>query len=343
VHNALLAEAPEAQVKKFYDRLAQPLLTHIDMDFGGLQVGEVSPSRVPDVFGGQPLVVLGRYKPGRGHLRVRGRVGGMPVEYAIPVDFPADEPDNATLGPLWARAKIADLSRRPGGAAAAEEEITELGLAYRLATPFTSFVAVEDKVVNEGGAPVTVQVPVEVPEGVSYKDSLGEDEEEGLSVGGASPTDAMHEVLVLRGEGSDRWGLRLGGGFGIAGRNEEGAFGIGGTLHLDVMRQISPYLLIGPSIALILGDSSVISLILQNAIYPFPDDLGLHFDVGAGGGVDLDGHGAVHFQTGLGYDVALAHRFATGIELRYDAALRPGLDERRTVHTVIFGIRIDWW
>jgi hypothetical protein len=48
-----------------------------------------------------------------------------------------------------------------------KETITQLGLEYRLLTQFTSFVAVEEMMVTDGGQPRRVEVPVELPEGVS--------------------------------------------------------------------------------------------------------------------------------------------------------------------------------
>jgi hypothetical protein len=53
------------------------------------------------------------------------------------------------------------------------EEITKLGLDFRLMTPYTSFVAVEEAIVTEGGVPRRVSVPVELPEGVSYEGIFG--------------------------------------------------------------------------------------------------------------------------------------------------------------------------
>jgi hypothetical protein len=48
-----------------------------------------------------------------------------------------------------------------------KETITNLGLEYRLMTQFTSFVAVEEMIVTDGGQPRRIDVPVEVPEGVN--------------------------------------------------------------------------------------------------------------------------------------------------------------------------------
>jgi hypothetical protein len=46
-------------------------------------------------------------------------------------------------------------------------------LKYRLMTQFTSFVAVEEMVVTDGGKPRRVDVPVEMPHGVSYEGVFG--------------------------------------------------------------------------------------------------------------------------------------------------------------------------
>jgi hypothetical protein len=40
-------------------------------------------------------------------------------------------------------------------------------------TPFTSFVAVEEHVITEGGVPRRVEVPVEMPDGMSYEGVFG--------------------------------------------------------------------------------------------------------------------------------------------------------------------------
>jgi hypothetical protein len=56
-------------------------------------------------------------------------------------------------------------------------EIIQLGLDYRLLTQFTSFVAVEERIVNDHGQPKRVDVPVEMPEGVSYEGVFGSSEQ----------------------------------------------------------------------------------------------------------------------------------------------------------------------
>lgn len=54
-----------------------------------------------------------------------------------------------------------------------KEEIIKVALDHKLMTQFTSFVAVEEAVVNVDGKPVRVTVPVELPEGVSREGVFG--------------------------------------------------------------------------------------------------------------------------------------------------------------------------
>ena len=63
-------------------------------------------------------------------------------------------------------------------------EVTQLGLDYNLMTQFTSFVAVEEMTVTVGGEPVRVDVPVEMPDGVSYEGIFGCKEEASVLTAG---------------------------------------------------------------------------------------------------------------------------------------------------------------
>jgi hypothetical protein len=57
-----------------------------------------------------------------------------------------------------------------------KQQIIQLGLDYRLMTQFTSFVAVEEMVVTDGGQPRRIDVPVEVPEGVNRDTAYGNEQ-----------------------------------------------------------------------------------------------------------------------------------------------------------------------
>jgi Ca-activated chloride channel family protein len=162
-----------AAAKRFYERVRNPLLTNIRIDWGGLPVTDVYPAPVPDLFAAKPVAISGRFSAGaHGTLRLTGQLGGQPFSREIRVDLPQTDARYPVLAQLWARTKIDHLMHI--GADDARNEITKLGLAYRLMTPFTSFVAVDERIVNEGGKTRRVETPVEMPDGVSYEGVFGE-------------------------------------------------------------------------------------------------------------------------------------------------------------------------
>ena len=165
------------EVATFYDRIKNPYLTDVELVWRGVDVEDTLPARVPDLFGGQPLCVQARYRGGRdASLEVRGKIAGRPWHTRVPLDLPQRKGGNPAIGALWARERIAELEREDlhGADAYVADEITRLGLSHRLVTKYTSFVAVEDRIVVSNGRPTRVTVPVEMPEGVSYEGVFGE-------------------------------------------------------------------------------------------------------------------------------------------------------------------------
>jgi Ca-activated chloride channel family protein len=181
VEYVTLQDDGSAAAKRFHERVRNPLLTDISIDWGGLPVADVYPQRIPDLFGAKPVVLSGRYTAGaRGSIRLRGNLAGQEFIREIPVDLPESQPQHNVLSTLWARARIDDLMSKDFNgmqygnmADEVREAITQLGLEYRLMTQFTSFVAVEEMIVTEGGQPRRIDVPVEMPEGVSYEGVFG--------------------------------------------------------------------------------------------------------------------------------------------------------------------------
>src|SRR5262245_48597847 len=185
VEYVTLEDDGSAAAKRFHERVRNPLLTDVSIDWGGLSVADVYPQRLPDLFSAKPVVLTGRYTAGgRGVVRLRGKMAGQDIVREIPVEFPESQPQHDVLKTLWARARISELMSQDfnglqGGMMKPElkETITQLGLEYRLMTQFTSFVAVEEMTVTEGGQPRRIDVPVEMPEGVSYEGVFGSKDE----------------------------------------------------------------------------------------------------------------------------------------------------------------------
>ena len=171
-----LQDDGSAAAKLFHERVRTPVLTDIEIDWNGLPVQDVFPARIPDLFSAKPVVLSARYShAAQGTIRLKGKIAGKPFVREIAVQLPGDEKKHDVLATLWARRKVADLmaSDFEGRRVESKSEITRLGLDFRLMTQYTSFVAVEDRVVNSSGTPKLVAVPVEMPEGVSYSGVYG--------------------------------------------------------------------------------------------------------------------------------------------------------------------------
>ena len=169
-----LNEAAGDKVDLFYERMSRPALTDVEIDWGGLEVSDVYPSKIPDLFVGRPVILTGRFKRvGKDPILMYGRMGSTMSRYAIPL--PSDEAltEHAGIRSVWARWKLADLSDKEVSWPSDElkSEITQVSLQHRLLCQYTSFVAVDGTEQTEGEA-VTVKVPSYVPEGVKYETTV---------------------------------------------------------------------------------------------------------------------------------------------------------------------------
>ena len=155
--------------QRFNDRIRNPLLTDLSIEWTDLSITEVFPKRIPDLFSVKPLIISGRYTTGgKGKIRLKGKMAGQDFIREIPVELPEVEKDHEALGTLWARHKIDDLTAEEialaGDQSLSEEkrkEIVELGLTFKLMTQYTSFVAVDEVIFTGSEEPRRVEVPVE--------------------------------------------------------------------------------------------------------------------------------------------------------------------------------------
>jgi Ca-activated chloride channel family protein len=157
-----LDEAMEA----IHRRIGAPVVTDLAIAADGLTpVDDTrSPHRLPGLYPGVPLVVSGRYSgaPG-GTVTVTGRT---PDDGGFRVTVPVARRDDPAVTAQWARARLRDLEDRyAAGDHTLAESIVETSLRFGVLCRFTAYLAVDSRVVNEGGATRRVTQPVELPSG----------------------------------------------------------------------------------------------------------------------------------------------------------------------------------
>jgi Ca-activated chloride channel family protein len=94
----------------YFERISHPALTDVEIDWGAMRASDVYPARVPDLFVGRPIVVIGKYRGSAGEIVVRGRAGEERQTFSIAADRGAAE--RAFIRNLWARVRIEDLANR---------------------------------------------------------------------------------------------------------------------------------------------------------------------------------------------------------------------------------------
>ena len=184
-------DEPSAEAaEKFFRQINSPVLTNIQISWEGMgEKPEIYPIAPPDLFTAQPLVLFGK-KSDRtnGQLRIRGtQAGGKAYEQILPVNFAQSggrqrestsaaaivtDFGNPAVAQLWGRWRIKDLMNQMFGGETPSlvEAVTNTALAYHLLSEYTAFVAVSEEVrVEPDGTRRRVQVPVELPQGVSYE------------------------------------------------------------------------------------------------------------------------------------------------------------------------------
>jgi Ca-activated chloride channel family protein len=139
-----------AKVAGLYAKISHPVLTNLKLTAtNDVRFTEVYPPKLPDLFHGQQLVVLGRYAgKGPAAVRLTGSVGKESKEFAYDLTFPEKTGDGkAFVEEIWARRKVGyllDQIRRNGEKKELVDEVVALAKKYGITTPYTSYLIVPD-------------------------------------------------------------------------------------------------------------------------------------------------------------------------------------------------------
>jgi Ca-activated chloride channel family protein len=134
--------------KAFRRKLMRPAATNLQLDFGGLQVFDVEPKTLPNLYHGAPVRVYGRYVgAGTGKVGLRADVNGVELKMDAKLDFPANDPANPEIERMWAWKRVDQLLKLADRTESRDQvipEIVKLGETYSIVTEYTSFLVLEN-------------------------------------------------------------------------------------------------------------------------------------------------------------------------------------------------------
>jgi len=169
-------EEVAARMMPLLDVLGHPAMRDLSVKVEGGAI-DLTPKRLPDLYPGRPLVLVGRADHLAGTLTVSGTIGGKPWEQHVDLTKAMPSP---AIAKLWARRRITDIEAdRTLGAlddAKADAAITEIGLSSGIVTSQTSLVAIDQTPTRPAGEGLTSEdLPINLPAGWNFDTLFGGD------------------------------------------------------------------------------------------------------------------------------------------------------------------------
>lgn len=150
----------EVKVSKFFAKVNSPVMTGIELDMGGVQADLVYPRNITDLFRGDQITIIGRYKNdnslNNAVIKLTGTFAGRRQTFTYNnLDFPERTETNTFLARLWANRRVGWLVeqiRNNGENKELRDEIVDLGTRYGIVTPYTSYLATDGSGFQVDGA-----------------------------------------------------------------------------------------------------------------------------------------------------------------------------------------------
>jgi len=145
----------EEHVSRLYRQIGSPVMTDLAVKFEldvprveeGGPVNRLYPRQVGDLFEGEQLVLVGRYrKTGVARVWITGRVSGREQKFDFPATLVDSSPDQSHgfVEKLWAMRRIGEILEELDERGKNDEliqELVSLSARHGILTPYTSFLA----------------------------------------------------------------------------------------------------------------------------------------------------------------------------------------------------------
>jgi Ca-activated chloride channel homolog len=165
------------RMEELFNKLGQPVVTNLVAELTSAK-GQLTPSQLPDLYAGEPLLMMAEVSKLGGDLVISGQIGDTPWTVTLPVT-------SATAGKgiskLWAHRKIADIevastlgTLTPDVATA---QVRDVALTHQIVSSQTSLIAVDTNPKRPADQKLTrAEVPLNLPAGWNFEKVFGLDQ-----------------------------------------------------------------------------------------------------------------------------------------------------------------------
>src|SRR5438034_5057071 len=132
----------------FRRKLSRPAATNVELKFDGVEVYDLEPKTLSNLYHGMPVRLYGRYrKGGAAKVTLRAELAGSELRQHTTINLPANASEIPEIDRMWAFHKMQRLLKdadRTGSRDAAIDEVVRLGEAYSIVSEYTSFLVLEN-------------------------------------------------------------------------------------------------------------------------------------------------------------------------------------------------------
>jgi len=156
-------ERIDEAIGDFYNQISTPVLSDVQIDVPGILLDDTYPYPLPDLFAGEQMLMVGRYRTGGdADVTLSGFVNDQKRSFTYTNQQLVEAGGDPHVARLWATRKIGallDQTRRQGADQELIDAIVNLSTTYGIVTPYTSYLVLEPDmpVPGVGGAQVPMR------------------------------------------------------------------------------------------------------------------------------------------------------------------------------------------
>ncbi|MCX7703853.1 MAG: VIT and VWA domain-containing protein [Planctomycetota bacterium] len=212
-------EKIDAKIATFFDKVSSPVLSDVEVKFNNIEIYDMYPEKINDLFRGEQLVLVGRYNgSGAKSVSLKGKVHGESRELIYEGTFVERERKFDFVPRVWATRKIGymlEQIRLYGEKEELKNEVIRLATRFGILTPYTSYLVIEDTRQPQGGdRPLVAQTALRrgIAGAPGAAEDLGRAKEEFAKDKGEGAMNAAKEVSDMKKADAPSASFGTGGG-----------------------------------------------------------------------------------------------------------------------------------
>jgi Ca-activated chloride channel family protein len=166
----------KARMEELFNKIGQPVVTGLSAAIDG-SPAVLSPSQLPDLYRGEPVLMMAEATSLSGTLKVEGMIGEANWSVSLPVSAAAQ---GKGISKLWAQRKVAEIETAATlnqiNMEDANKQVLAVALAHQIVSSQTSLIAVDKSPKRPANQALTrAEVPINLPAGWNFEKVFGKD------------------------------------------------------------------------------------------------------------------------------------------------------------------------